>query len=424
MREVKDSGIEWIGNIPETWNTQRNKYNFELKKELVGINWNKTQLLSLTKAGVKAIMPEEQSGKIPTSFATYQVVNEKDMVMCLFDLDVSAVFSGISQFKGMISPAYKCLKCKPGLYPQYADYYYRTVFVDRKYKRYSKNVRYSLSADEFLNLPMVIPPLEEQKIITDFLDKKCAIIEKLATDIIAQISVLEDYRKSMITEVVTKGISSNVTMKDSGIPWIGKIPSHWTIYRISDLYCDRNERGNEQLPLLTVSINSGVSDKELSEEEQLRAFVRSEDKSKYKRVYPGDITYNMMRAWQGAIGAVRVDGMVSPAYVVAKPTGLAQIDSRYIEAILRSPMGIEEINRYSYGIMDFRKRLYWPQFRILKVCLPDIDEQRKIADYIDEKNKEVDYLIIKKKEQLTILEDYKKSIIYEYVTGKKRVSCS
>lgn len=201
----------------------------------------------------------------------------------------------------------------------------------------------------------------------------------------------------------------------------GRIPSHWSVFRIADLYQDRNERGNDQLPLLTVSINSGVSDKELSDEEAERNFVRSEDKTKYKRVYPGDLTYNMMRAWQGSMGAVRVDGMVSPAYVVAKPTGKWEIDSRFIEALLRSPLGIEEMNRYSYGIMDFRKRLYWPQFRIIKVALPGIEEQRKIADYIDTTNRKIDDIVSAKVKQLSTLEEYKKSLIYEYVTGKKEV---
>ena len=421
MPNMKESGIEWVGQIPKSWKVLRNKYNFTLDKSLIGNKWLNTQLLSLTKNGIKNITSEEQTGKVPTSYATYQIVKPNDLVMCLFDLDVSAVFSGISYYEGMISPAYKCFSCNENLLPQYADYYYQTVFVDRKYKRYSKNVRCSIGVDEFFALPMVIPPINVQKQIADFLDAKCSKIDALTADIEKQIETLEAYKKSLITEAVTKGLNSDVEMKDSGISWCPQIPKHWSVYRIADLYNDRNERGNDELPLLSVSINTGVSDKELSDDETDRVFVRSEDKSKYKRVYPGDITYNMMRAWQGAIGAVRVHGMVSPAYVVAKQTGGVAIDSRFIEALLRSPMGIEEINRYSYGIMDFRKRLYYPQFRIIKVFLPGIEEQKKIADYIDQKSNEIDTLIAKKHEQVIILSDYKKSIIYEYITGKKEV---
>ena len=135
----------------------------------------------------------------------------------------------------------------------------------------------------------------------------------------------------------------------------------------------------------------------------------------------GDLVYNMMRAWQGAFGAARVDGMVSPAYVVAKPKDKAVIDSRYMEALLRTPSAIEEMHRYSHGITDFRLRLYWPEFKNIKVCLPPYAEQKEIADYIDNKATEIDRIIAKKEQFLSEMEKYKKSLIYEYVTGKKEV---
>ena len=129
----------------------------------------------------------------------------------------------------------------------------------------------------------------------------------------------------------------------------------------------------------------------------------------------------MMRAWQGAFGAVRVNGMVSPAYVVAKPKNYIGIDSRYMEALLRTPAAIEEMHRYSHGITDFRLRLYWPEFKNIRVCLPSYEEQTQIADYIDSKTAEIDTLIYKKELYLSELGQLKKSLIYEYVTGKKEV---
>ena len=189
MRDMKNSGIEWIGEIPKDWQTITNKYNFDLNKEIIGSRWNTTQLLSLTKNGIKKIVQGEQTGKVPSSFSTYQKVNRNNIVMCLFDLDCSAVFSGISKFNGMISPAYKCFKCKKHLYPLYVDYYFRAVFVDRKYKRYSKNIRYSLTSDEFFSLPILVPKLEEQKQIADFLDHKCSEIDALRLEIEKEIGV-------------------------------------------------------------------------------------------------------------------------------------------------------------------------------------------------------------------------------------------
>lgn len=278
-----------------------------------------------------------------------------------------------------------------------------------------------IKVEDSLRQFIYVPDIEFQKKLVYLLNDKCEKIDTLCNKIQYEIDKLVEYKTSLITEAVTKGITSGVKTKESNIGWIGSVPSHWKVYRIADVYCDRNERGDETLPILSVSINSGVSDKEIDDSEKERIFIRSEDKTKYKRVYPGDFTYNMMRAWQGGMGAVRVEGMVSPAYVVAKPTGRVEIESRFIEALLRSPLGVEEINRYSYGIMDFRKRLYWPQFRMIKIALPDIKEQRAIADYIDKKTSEIDELIKIKADQIKKLEEYKKSIVYEVVTGKKEV---
>ena len=243
MRAMKDSGIAWVGDVPIQWEAKRNKYNFILSKDIVGAKWREMQLLSLTKYGIRMINDGEQTGKVPTSFSTYQKVSKDDIVMCLFDLDCSAVFSGRSGHNGMISPAYKCFKCEKHLYPQYADYYFRTVFVDRKYMRYSKNVRYSLSAEEFLALPILVPPMDEQKRIADFLDRECGKIDSIIADVEKQIELLKKYKRSVIFEAVTKGLEPSVQMKDSGIKWIGNIPCNWNVDKIK-YHLRRNEKRN------------------------------------------------------------------------------------------------------------------------------------------------------------------------------------
>ena len=178
---------------------------------------------------------------------------------------------------------------------------------------------------------------------------------------------------------------------------------------------ETNERGNDELPILTVSINDGISNKELSEDESMRNFVRSEDKSKYKHMLPGDIVYNMMRAWQGAFGAARVEGMVSPAYVTARP--IIPMDSRYFEYLMRTDIAAKEFERYSRGIADFRLRLYWPEFRTIKVCVPPIAEQTQIADFLDEQYEKIAHSIQQHKNIITKLEEYRKAIIYHTING-------
>lgn len=418
-RQMKESGIEWIGEIPETWEIRKHKTLFDCSKEIVGEASAITQLLSLTTHGIRKKGQEVSAGKVPESFDTYQTVAPDDIVMCLFDLDCSAVFSGISPYQGMISPAYKVLKCKGEIIPLFADYWFKFVFDGRKFRTYAKNLRYTLTYDEFAMLSLALPSLVEQGRIVAFLDRKCAEIDAVIERTKATIEEYKKLKQAVITEAVTKGVRGPRPMKDSGAQWIGSIPADWMVYRIANLYDERSEEGAEELPILTVSINTGVSDYEVADEDKDRVFVRIEDRTKYKRVYPGDLTYNMMRAWQGAFGAVRVHGMVSPAYVIAKPKETVKLDSRYMEALLRTKQATEEMHRYSRGIVDFRLRLYWPEFKNIRVCLPSYEEQKEIADYIDEKSTSMDTLIAKKTALLTELETYKKSLIYEYVTGKK-----
>ena len=162
----------------------------------------------------------------------------------------------------------------------------------------------------------------------------------------------------------------------------------WISYRLSDIYTERREPGNESLPLLTVSIHSGVSDGELDEDELPKKVKRIEDKSQYKRAATGDLVFNMMRAWQGAIGTVRTEGMVSPAYIVAKPNG--RVYPPFMDYYMKAPRMVGMINRQSYGVTDFRKRLYWDSFAPIPCVLPPVREQRKIAEILSTQDKAIE----------------------------------
>lgn len=162
----------------------------------------------------------------------------------------------------------------------------------------------------------------------------------------------------------------------------------WISYRLSDIYTERKEPGNESLPLLTVSIHSGVSDGELDEDELLKKVKRIEDKSQYKRAATGDLVFNMMRAWQGAIGTVRTEGMVSPAYIVAKPNG--KVYPPFMDYYMKAPRMVGMINRQSYGVTDFRKRLYWDSFAPIPCVLPPVAEQKKIAEILATQDKAIE----------------------------------
>ncbi len=196
---------------------------------------------------------------------------------------------------------------------------------------------------------------------------------------------------------------------------LGLAPADWKRYTFGDIYTERKEPGSEELPLLMVSIRSGVSDGEVDEAELPKKIKRIEDKSQYKKAVSGDLVFNMMRAWQGAIGAVRTTGMVSPAYIVAEPND--KIYPLFMDYYTRTPQMINQIDRQSYGVTDFRKRLYWDSFTPIGCILPPIEEQQKIAAILTTQDKVIEL----KEKHLAGKERQKKYLMQQLLTGKKRL---
>ena len=422
-REMKNSGVEWIGEIPEDWKVERlqwhlqeiNKPNNPVKTEYILSLNNKTGVIPYEER-------DNMGNKAKEDYSQYKIAYPNTLVMNSMNVIIGSV--GISHYYGCISPVYYVFKAIDKTELRYINYVFKIERFQKNLRKYANGIleiRLRISVHDTLRRLIPIPSYEEQCKIADFLDEQYEKLDSVIEKTKASVMEYQKLKQSIITHACMNGLKNERKMKNSEVAWLGNIPEEWKVYRIANLYQERSESGLEDLPILTVSINTGVSDREIADEEKDRVFVRSEDRTKYKRVYPGDLVYNMMRAWQGAFGAVRVEGMVSPAYVVAKTNDGIEIDSRYMEALLRTSEATEEMHRYSRGIVDFRLRLYWPEFKNIRICLPPIEEQREIADYIDRKNEEIDRLIKKKEQFISELENYKKSLIYEYVTGKKEV---
>src|SRR5690625_3710187 len=241
-REMKDSGIEWIGEIPEDWEVLRNKYIFNKKNIKVGDNHLEYQLLSLTKKGIVKKDIEVSGGKLPASFSTYQAVETNDIVLCLFDIDVSAVFSGISRFEGMISSAYDVFTVNSNMSPDFYDYYFQLAGFNRFYIIYSKTLRKTINEDNILSIFTIVPQLESQIKIARKLEQDNMKIENIINETQQTIEELKKYKHTLITEAVTKGLNPHVEMKDSGIEWIGKIPKHWEVIKLKYLTEIRDEK--------------------------------------------------------------------------------------------------------------------------------------------------------------------------------------
>ena len=411
---MKDSGISWVGEIPKEWSVWRNKYIFKITKDIVLPSKN-YQLLSLTTTGIKEKDENDNGGKVPENYDGYQIVKENDLVMCLFDLDCSAVFSGLSPYNGMISPAYKVLKVKKRIAnEQYYRYWFNYVGSKRFYKQYSKSLRFTLNADEFNRLFSLLPPLDEQQRIAEFLDRECGKIDGLKADIQAQIDTLEQYKRSVITEAVTHGLNPSAPMKDSGIPWVGQFPTHWTKKKGKYILRYMSKPVKQDDGVITCFRDGEVT---LRSNRREDGFTMADKEIGYQGVDVGDLVVHGMDGFAGAIGISDSRGKASPVLNVLN----TKQNKKYIMYYLRSMAYGEVFTALSTGIRVRSCDLRWNKLAELLYPLPPIDEQNNIVNYIDEQIARTNEIIADKKSQIETLDGYKKSLIYEYVTGKKEV---
>jgi type I restriction enzyme, S subunit len=212
---------------------------------------------------------------------------------------------------------------------------------------------------------------------------------------------------------MTDGLRPYPEYKDSGLPWLGKMPAHWDVRRNGRLFAQRNETGFGDLPILEVSLKTGVRVRDM---ENLKRKQVMSDRDKYKRAVKGDIAYNMMRMWQGAVGAAPVDGLVSPAYVVAQP--YPETDTRYFSYLFRTGAYMAEVDGYSRGIVKDRNRLYWQDFKRMPSCFPPSEEQSIIADYLDANAALVRKFVRNRRRLIEVLDEQKQATIDRAFTGR------
>ncbi|WP_162179115.1 restriction endonuclease subunit S [Pelobacter seleniigenes] len=366
---------------------------------------------------------EENYGLLPESFNTYQLVDAGDIVLRLTDLqnDKRSLRVGHAGESGIITSAYLKLIAKSG---QLNDrYLYRLLHsydTTKVFYGMGGGLRQSMKFEDMRRLPLLVPSIPEQEQIANFLDHETAKIDTLIDKQQQLIKLLKEKRQAVISHAVTKGLNPDVPMKDSGVEWLGEVPECWDVRRIGTLFSESGSRAVREAeleyPILRVSIHHGISDKELDEEEMERKVFRSEDRSLYKVVHENDLAYNMMRAWQGGFGAAKVNGLISPAYVVCKPK--AELNSSYFELVLRSPNAVTELKRFSRGITDFRLRLYWDEFKSIKVPIPPAGEIEKILQHIDKVNSKYDQISASAQKQIDLLIERRTALNSAAVAGK------
>lgn len=414
MREMKDSGFEWIGEIPVNWEVDKLKFHLKRNEPR---NPGDTVVLSLYRElGVIPKDSRDDNHNVTSEDTSkYKYVQPGDFVINKMKAWQGSV--AVSEYEGIVSPAYFIYKfTDDAFYRRYFHYLLRSCYKD-EFMRLSGGIRvgqWDLPSVALDNTAVIIPPMNEQKSIAAFLDVKCAEIDELTADIQTQIDTLEQYKRSVITETVTKGLNPDVEMKDSGIEWIGEIPSTWNIIRGKYLLKYLQKPVKEDDGVITCFRDGEVT---LRSNRREDGFTMSDKEIGYQGIDAGDLVVHGMDGFAGAIGISDSRGKASPVLNVMD----TKQNKRYIMYYLRSMAYSDVFVALATGIRVRSCDLRWNKLADLPYPVPSIEEQTAIVDYIDTTLEKTDVVISKKKAQLETLDEYKKSLIYEYVTGKKEV---
>ena len=420
---VKDSGVEWLGEVPEHWEVRQlgrfgrfakgnggtkedevpegvpcvrygdlyAQHKFFIRKSRACVTDERASAYTPIRLGdvLFAASGEtiEDIGKSAVNLIESQACCGGDVILFRPEIQLNARFIG-----------YAC-DCQP-------------VALQKSLMGRGFTVMH-IYGDQLKYLCVPLPPLPEQAAIVRFLDYMDGHIGRYVRAKQKLIKLLEEQKQAIIHRAVTHGVDPDVRLEPSGVKWLGDVPKHWEIRRNGRLFAQRNETGFADLPILEVSLNTGVRVRNFRNTDRKQVMS---DRDKYKRAIRGGIAYNMMRMWQGAVGVSPVDGLISPAYVVARP--LLGTESRYFTYLFRTVAYKTEIDKYSRGIVKDRNRLYWEDFKTMPSCYPPPAEQMRIADVIDCKRAEINSAVDRVRREIDLLREYRTRLIADVVTGK------
>lgn len=415
MREMKDSGIEWIGNIPASWKSVPMRYLFRECTTKNRLGQEKTAL----KFTYGTIIPKTNfdantDDYVANTIMSYTVVHPGVIMINCLNLNYDFVSQRIGLVKdyGAITSAYLAIEPNNQVLSAYATYQLKSWDAAKAFHNMGTGVRKTLDFSELGKKHFVLPTLGEQKNIVAFLDSKCSEIDAISADIQKEIETLEQYKRSVITEAVTKGLNPDAEMKDSGVPWIGMMPANWTCIKGKYILKYMQKPVKPDDGVITCFRDGEVT---LRSNRREDGFTMADKEIGYQGIDAGDLVVHGMDGFAGAIGISDSRGKASPVLNVLN----SRQNKKYIMYYLRSMAYGDVFAALATGIRVRSCDLRWNKLSVLLYPVPPLEEQAGIVQYIEDTLNKVNGVISEKKQQLTVIDSYKKSLIYEYVTGKK-----
>lgn len=413
MREMKDSGIEWIADIPEHWSVSKIGGLYSLR--MTKVSDRDYPPLSVTNKG---ILPQLET-------AAKTNAHDDRKLVCKGDFAINSRSDrrgscGISSYTGSVSLINTILHPMTEMHPQYYDWLFHTIQFGDEFYKWGHGIvddLWTTGWQDMKKISIPTPPITEQAVIADFLDEQCAEIDTLVTDIQSQIEALEEYKRSVITEAVTKGLDPDVEMRDSGIAWVGDIPAHWITHPLYFYFGVRKNKNALGLETNLLSLSYG---KIIRKDINSNGGLLPESFNTYNIIEKDDIIIrptdlqNDKRSLR--TGIAREHGIITSAYIAMK--AIKSVNLEYFHYLLHAYDVMKVFYNMGNGV---RQGLNFSEFSRLMVFEPTIEEQNAIVEYLKEKCDEIDLAIAEKKQQIETIEEYKKSLIFEYVTGKKEV---
>lgn len=425
MRKMKDSGVEWIGQIPSDWDVSKIKYLIKSPLQYganeSGIDYDERlpRYIRITDITMDNELKEDGKLSLDNTTAKPYLLQDEDILFARSGASVGKTFFyrkkfGVSAFAGYLIRA---SLNKKAACPKFV--FYNTLglnYENWKNQSFSQATIQNIGADKYNEYILPIPPLAEQQRIADFLDEKCSEIDSIRSDIQKQIDILNDYKKSVITEAVTKGLNPKAKLKDSGIEWIGKIPEGWDVKPNKRIMkkIKQIKSKYEGEPILSLTMN-GVVVRDLDN----LVGKRPASFDGYQIIKPGNLLMCLfdIDVTPRCIGLTKNKGLTSPAYSHFALENIAYAPYYYYYYLF-----LDMTKELLHLAKNLRHSLTEDDLGAIKTVIPPLSEQKAIASYLDEKCSEIDATIADKQKQLETLDEYKKSLIFEYVTGKKEVS--